>query len=165
MFNFFYVNLYMKTFINLVVIYTIIILVHLLLLKIKEIELMKTKMKKIVVSKTVEPVYETQKSFNDTIQENFDEYDETSMKKDLLSFINNPQPSMLNIDQQQSIDDIYRNPELSDEVLERNVPEITDNRILSIDTLNYEDDKQMNTGIIENGLMAFDYMDMGLSSF
>jgi hypothetical protein len=155
----------MKTFINLVVIYTIIILVHLLLLKIKEIELMKTKMKKIVVSKTVEPVYETQKSFNDTIQENFDEYDETSMKKDLLSFINNPQPSMLNIDQQQSIDDIYRNPELSDEVLERNVPEITDNRILSIDTLNYEDDKQMNTGIIENGLMAFDYMDMGLSSF
>ena len=126
---------------------------------------MKTKMKKIVVSKTVEPVYETQKSFNDTIQENFDEYDETSMKKDLLSFINNPQPSMLNIDQQQSIDDIYRNPELSDEVLERNVPEITDNRILSIDTLNYEDDKQMNTGIIENGLMAFDYMDMGLSSF
>lgn len=174
MFNFFYVNLYMKTFINLAVIYTIIILVHLLLLKMKEIEIMKTKIEKFQEKKQKtkkteiklpNPMEEKDASFNDNIQENFDEYDETSMKKDLLSFINDPQPSMLNVDQQQSIDDIYRNPEISDEFLEKGVPEITDNRNLKFDTLTYENDKEMNTGMIGNGLMAFDSMDMAFGSF
>ena len=155
----------MKTFINLVVIYVIIILVHLLLLKIKEIEIMKSKMNKIINKNEIKPMVESTKSFNDSIQENFDEYDETSMKKDLLSFINDPQPSTLSVDQQQSTEYLYKTPELSDEVLERTVPEITDNRILAIDALNYEDDKEMNTGLIESGLMAFDSMDMGFSTF
>lgn len=154
----------MKTFISLTVIYTIIILVHLLLLKMKEIENMKKEINKF--QKRKKPIINLDDNkVGKEIKETFDEYDETSMKKDLLSFINDPKPSTLSVDQIQSVDDIYRQSEISDEVLQRTEPIVKDNRILAIDTLSYENDKEINTGIIEDGLMAFDSMDMGFSSF
>ena len=154
-------------FINLIFIYVLIVIVHLLLLKMKEIE---------EIKKTIES-YSNKKNKNQEtmnkskkgpmgieIKESFNEYDETLMKKDLLSFINDPQPSTLMVDQKQEIGELYKEPEINEQKLEINKPKVKDNRLLAIDTLEYENDKEINTGKMDNGLMAYDTMDFGYST-
>lgn len=151
------------------VIYLLIIITHLVLIKMKEINKMKKEL--TLYKKTYEikdktdgfkiEEYKNIESFNPVNEI----YDETLMKKDLLSFINNPEPSTLSVDQKQELDNIYKQTSIDENTLERTEPNVKDNRLLSIDTLNYENDKEMNTGLVGDNIMAFDNELMEYSAF
>lgn len=154
-------------FINLIFIYVLIVIVHLLLLKMKEIEEMKKTIQTYSNEKNTikEPVNKPKKEpMGIEIKESFNEYDETLMKKDLLSFINDPQPSTLMVDQKQEFGELHKHPQIDEQNLEVIKPHVKDNRLLAIDTLEYENDKEINTGKMDNGLMAYDTMDFGYST-
>lgn len=159
----------MKNMFTYLVIYLLIIITHLVLIKMKEINKMKKEL--TLYKKTYEikdktdgfkiEEYKNIESFNPVNEI----YDETLMKKDLLSFINNPEPSTLSVDQKQELDNIYKQTSIDENTLERTEPNVKDNRLLSIDTLNYENDKEMNTGLVGDNIMAFDNELMEYSAF
>jgi len=144
----------MKDLFIIILLYVILIIAHLLIMKIDELKKIKEQLNmpnKLNFNKKKEQFETLDKIF-----------DETMMKQDLLSFIEEP---MQSFSQEQEQDYIYKPVELDDEPLNIEIPTVTENRIKVIDELQYENDKMMNTGNLGNGLNAYDDTELGFASF